>query len=592
MHQRFIVTFSLILLIAAVGLAAAASSGRAFTYTQTLTIASEHPTVFGVPIDIEGDTAMIGAYYANETQGAAYYYEQVNGQWIEKQELTASDAEEGDMLSNPLIMDGNTALVTALGADYETSSATTYAYERVNGVWIEKQKLPSPIEPSSHNGWIALQGDRAMTSHWGHTRGFVTIYERQNGQWMNVQTIQAPDQFNYYFGKFLTFNGNIAWITDQNNTIILGYEKINDLWTHTITLNDASFTPDTIFWSEGDHLIAIETTANGSQAVAYHRDNGVWTRQQALPVSETVEPGIYTQWFWVDGEGDRIVLSGGIGPSGLDPEEQSRFFSVWEYQNGIWVETQRTEVEPKSTTEEVNEVYAWIGGNTVMASLFTNPLEDAVYVYTDPSLVPTSTPTSTPTPDDTSTPLPPTPTNTPLPDGTTELLVNGGFEIDADANGVPDGWKLKRESDDKQKCNTAEKAIAFEGACIFQFKGGDGERSKLQQDINLAARSISLGDTLTLNGQVWAKGDVDSKVTLKVKYASLPTDKLNVNISSTGKQWTTFSALQPSLSISVAETPSKIILQLKHESPSGKVRYDAISLTRQSNALIPLGVSQ
>jgi hypothetical protein len=617
MQQRYIFILGLIMLASVVGMAASAAAGRAFTYTQKLTVEDDGEgdgIVYGLPIDIDGQSAMVGAYFGEGIRGAAYYYEQINGQWIEKQRLLASDGVEGDFFGLPAVIDGNRALISSHRAEHGEAPGqigAVYAFERMNGLWNEKQKIKPVIndEYLYFGRWIALQGNIAFISYINvisasSSHGEVAVYEYQNEKWVQTQIIQAPYEVNepaYDFGSFPVLNGDIAWLYDPDHKAILGYEKLNSIWTHTITLSDISLSVEYNFWSESDHLIAIERTDNGSQAVAFHRDNGSWTRQQTLSVSETIEPGIYSRWFWVDGEGDRIVLSGGIGPSGLDPEEQSRFFSVWEYQNGTWVETQRTDVEPKSATEDMMEIYAWYGGNTVMTSLFTNPLEDTVYVYTDLNLVPTATPTLLPptfthTPGGPTITPEPTATNTPLPDGTVELLVNGGFEVNADSNQSPDGWKLKQASSDKPKCNDGGEPIAYEGLCAFQSKGGDGENSKLQQDVDLAAYPVSAGDILTLGGQVWAKGDVDSKVTLKVKYVSLPTDKVVVDVSPTGnataKLWTAFSSLQSTLTMSVAETPTEITLQIKNASPSGKVRYDALSLTHQFNTTNLLGLPQ
>ena len=598
MQRRFFFVF-IVIAVVAVSAVVAAQSGQIYTYTQRLTIESDHPTVFGAPIDIDGDKAMIGAYFADNSNGAAYYYEQINGQWIEKQKLIASDAEEGDMLGLPLEMDGDHALVSALGAGQPTATFTVYAYERVNGVWVEKQKLPVPAHGDfATNGWIALRGNTAMVQYSRIGHGFITVYWYENGEWVATQTIEHPNITldSYEFGRFLVLTDEIAWISDPKNTFIFGYEKINGLWTHTITLDDMLSMTDYNFWAEGDHLILLEYSSDGSQAVAYHRDNGVWTRQQTLPVADNVDPGIYARWDWVDGDRNRIVLGGGIGPRNSDSGEADEFFSVWEYQDDVWVEIQRTEVQTETTPDYFHEVYNSISDNTVMVLPFTSPLEDAVYVYTDPKWVPTATPT-TPPPTLTNTPdapptLPPltaspTPTHTPLPDDTVELLVNGGFESDLN------GWKLKNPTKDKVKCDKPEKVIAFEGACVFQFKGGAGENSKLQQSVDLAVNPVSAGDTLTLDGAVWTKGNISSKVMVKVKYASRPPAKIVVNVAGApAKQWTDFSAVQPSLSVPLADVPTAVKVQIKHSSASGKVRYDALSLTHQSNILPTLGLPQ
>ncbi len=598
-RKLFSAIFVLCLMIALVSsLSWAALASRAFTYTQKLTIASDHPTVFGAPIDIDGDRALIGAYFGNQGKGAAYYYEQINGQWIEKQMLIASDSEEGDMLGFPLEMDGNHALVSALGAGEQTDNGAVYAYERINGVWVEKQKLtPSGgIEYSEFGGWqIALYGDTAMIGYNGHGKDYVIVYEHENGQWVEKYTLESPNNPSggvFRFGGHMVMSEDVAWIYDAGYKAILGYEKIGGVWTHTITLeNDGYFFWENV-WSEGDHLVAIGGTTEGRVAIVYHRTNGIWTRQPAIVPPE--HPTLDSGWYWVDGDSDRLVLSGGFFST--DVTEEERFFLIYEYENNAWVEKQRVDVDVDSTPEDKMELVSALGGDTVMTWLFTEPLDEAVYVYTDPEWVPTATPT-TPPPTLTNTPdapptLPPltaspTPTHTPLPDGTVELLVNGGFESELN------GWKLKNPTKDKVKCNKPEKLISLEGACVFQFKGGAGENSKLQQSVDLAVNPVAVGDTLTLDGAVWTKGSISSKVMIKVKYASLPTAKITLNVAgATAKQWTNFSALQPTLTLAIVDTPIAVKVQIKHSSASGKVRYDALSLMQQSNILPTLGLPQ
>lgn len=631
MQRRF---FFVLILIAVVAVSAvvAAQSGQIYTYTQKLTITEdggEYGNAYGVPFDIDDDAAMITALSADEGRGAVYYYERVDGQWVEKQRL-ASDT--GGLYGLPAYFDGNLALVSSSVEGYlsrDVSWGAVYAFELVNGVWVETQKLELDHAGRYFGWWLALQGDTALISYIddvGVASDAVKVYEHQNGQWIETQTILLPDAPDENrFGAIPVLNGSVVWLYHADAKSILGYEKINNLWTHTITLDDASFSMDVNFWSEGDHLIGIESTENGTQAVAYHRDNGAWSRKQTLPVADTFDPALVYRWEWVDGEGDRIVLGGRIGAADSTVMPQTHFFSVWEYQLGQWQEIQRTEIVPDPLVEDYfYQLYPALSGNTVMVSF----ADDAVNVYSAPDEVtptpdtptpetptpetptpdtptpetPTpETPTpETPTPDtptpDTptpETPIPETPTpdtptpDTPTPEPSAELLVNGGFEADLN------GWKLKNPTKDKVKCDKPEKPIAFEGACVFQFKGGAGENSKLQQSVDLAAVPVSAGDTLTLEGAVWAKGKVSSKVTLKVKYAALPKDKIVVNVAgATAKQWTDFSTLQPSLSVTVADVPTAIKVQIKNSSASGKVRYDALSLTHQSNALIPLGVPQ
>ncbi len=186
----------------------------------------------------------------------------------------------------------------------------------------------------------------------------------------------------------------------------------------------------------------------------------------------------------------------------------------------------------------------------------------------------------------TETPETPVPTEVPA----TELLLNGGFETaDSKDKNVPANWQVKNASKDKLKCDKPEKKVAFEGSCMFQFKSGAGENSKLQQNVDLAANGLNTGDTVTLSGVVFAKGKVDAKVMVKVIYHDDNEDKgkITAKVSSAGSDYV---PLTGELSLNVVEQVKKVKVVVSNKGTKGKVRFDALSLTKNaaSAAILPL----
>jgi hypothetical protein len=584
----------LIVVVYSVGWASSAT--REFSFSQELIPSdglSEDDIGFGLPITVDEHRAFLSSYiYGNDYKGAVYYYEQLNDQWIEKQQLVASDGAMSDLFGQWITLDGNLALITASWAQQgPQQTGAVYAFEQINGVWTETQKIV-PAEGLTYghfgNGQVGLQGNTAMIGYTDESEaniGFVNVYERINGQWEVVQTLESPDEptnENNAFGQYIVFNGSIVWIQDGGNDTIFGYEKVNGLWTNTITLEFGADQWIDLFWSEGDHLLAMAFSDENAYIAVFRRINGVWTKQP--PLEPLGDLGLEMGLLHLDGDGETVVV--GVTPYEPTVPDNVRFFKVYQFINGSWVNTQTISPEIEDEPDDYLELFVGIGGNSIMASLFTDPRTHGVYVYTEPDPSPTETalpPTLPPL-----SPTAPTP-----PDDPIELLVNGSFEVNDDGNQSPDGWKLKQESGDKLKCKGGEGSIVFDGYCAIQFKGGDGERSKLQQAIDLTAHAVVAGDSLALGGQVWAKGNVDSKVTLKVKYTSLPTDKIIIPvINPTDTHWTAFSELRPNPLLTIPDTPSEITLQIKNNSPSGKVRYDAVILMHYSTSLVPLGLPQ
>jgi hypothetical protein len=203
---------------------------------------------------------------------------------------------------------------------------------------------------------------------------------------------------------------------------------------------------------------------------------------------------------------------------------------------------------------------------------------------------PTSDVTQTATPDSSATPaVIPTATSTATPDASgRELLFNGGFETSSVTSTMPDFWTLKNPSGDKRKCKLG---VAFEGDCFYQFKSSVGERSSLRQSVIVATADLGAGDTLVLGGAVNAKGTVDTSVRVAVKYVdeTLAKGKITVTVSAPTTGYQPFSAITDQLSLTLAGDPAKIKVELYNRGTSGKVRYDALSLTvNEGSARSPL----
>jgi hypothetical protein len=163
----------------------------------------------------------------------------------------------------------------------------------------------------------------------------------------------------------------------------------------------------------------------------------------------------------------------------------------------------------------------------------------------------------------------PPPTETPSPSG--ELLTNAGFE-----DGV-NGWTLKNGSSDKVKCNKVGKIVSYEGSCAFQFKGSEGEASKLQQEVVLSTLSLKTGDTLTLSGFVDAKGAVKAVMNVTVTYATTK-GKISAKISTPTSGYQALS----SAPLTLVDTPLSIKIQISNRSTSGRIRVDALKLEIQT----------
>lgn len=189
------------------------------------------------------------------------------------------------------------------------------------------------------------------------------------------------------------------------------------------------------------------------------------------------------------------------------------------------------------------------------------PTTPATEVPTDsPTDVPTSTPTATPTD----------------PAGSTQLLANTGFEAVNDS-GKPDpgAWDVKKQSRDRIKCNKPGKnPVARTGNCAFRFKGGPDENSRLQQVPDISTLPLTVGDTLRFSAFVDAGSSAQGKIRVVVTYTDLTASKLNLNLLPTGAIYAEVTGILALNSAAV----SQVKVQFRHNSPSGKVYVDDVSL--------------
>ena len=113
-------------------------SGGSWTQQARLT-ASDGATnnYFGYSVAISGDTALVGAYYATVSgkvaQGAAYVFVRSGTTWSQQTKLVAPDGAAGDLFGDSVAISGDTALVGAYYADISGNLQRTRSFQEPVG---------------------------------------------------------------------------------------------------------------------------------------------------------------------------------------------------------------------------------------------------------------------------------------------------------------------------------------------------------------------------------------------------------------------------------------------------------------------------
>ncbi|HEX2619135.1 MAG TPA: hypothetical protein VHL11_03280, partial [Phototrophicaceae bacterium] len=176
---------------------------------------------------------------------------------------------------------------------------------------------------------------------------------------------------------------------------------------------------------------------------------------------------------------------------------------------------------------------------------------------------------------------------------TQNLVDNSGFEATDGARStraaVLDPWVLKNGTGDKIKTDTETKIVAHSGVSAFQFKGGVGESSKIQQVIDLTSLTFNVGDIL--DGSLFvnaSKPTAAGKVKVVVAYSDADSGKAVTTLGTTSG----YQGLVLDTITLASANVTKIKVQIKHSSPTGKVYVDDVVLNwtpaAAANGLIPL----
>lgn len=155
---------------------------------------------FGTSVDIQRDRVVVGAAdsVANgKVAGSAYVFQFDGSRWTELQKISASDGASGDLFGISVALDGDRIVVGAEGsAGQSVSEGAAYVF-RLQGTWIEEQKLQGShsVARSVFGHSVAIHRDRiaigAPADPFGHapTAGYVFHFDgsRWNEEFVATQ---------------------------------------------------------------------------------------------------------------------------------------------------------------------------------------------------------------------------------------------------------------------------------------------------------------------------------------------------------------------------------------------------------------------
>ncbi|MFH2064494.1 MAG: putative Ig domain-containing protein [Pseudomonadota bacterium] len=253
-------------------------------------------TGFGASVSIDGDFAIVGAWMdsgAAEEAGAVYIYKREGEDWIEQKKLTAKNANEQDAFGYPVSIKGGYAIIGAMGTENETGSA--YILNNIDGDWLEQDQITASdkTEGVSFGYAVSISKDFAIVSSpYADANGFegagiAYIYKRYGGRWIELSTLASSEPVDWgMFGESVSIDDDFIIVGEyqgENGTGVAHIYKRDALnWEHKAKLEPTEQTGEN--WSLAtvsiydDYAMFTSPDIDGSLGAAFlfHQDGENW----------------------------------------------------------------------------------------------------------------------------------------------------------------------------------------------------------------------------------------------------------------------------------------------------------------------------
>ena len=318
--------------------------------------------IFGSSVAIDGDTAIVGAYWDDDRgtdSGSAYVFEKINGTWTQTAKLTASDGQADDSFGGSVAISGDTAIVGADGDDdLGTDAGSAFVFEKINGTWTQTAKLTaSDGQAGDRFGFsVAIDGDTAIVGAVGDddrgvTAGAVYVFQRLAGSWFFIDKLLASDgQALDTFGVFVEIDGDTAIVGADGDDDLGGgsgsayvFQRVGNAWNETAKLTASDGQAGDNFGRsvaiDGDTVIigAYRDDDHGGgsgSAYVFQRVGNGWNETAKLTASDGQAGDNFGRSVAIDGD---TAVVGAAGDDDRGGDSGSAY--VFEKVGGTWTQT-------------------------------------------------------------------------------------------------------------------------------------------------------------------------------------------------------------------------------------------------------------
>lgn len=176
-------------------------------------------SAFGIAMAISGTTAVVGAQdwpggCTIGGQGKAYVFSYANGVWTETANLTGMGDGPTALFGAAIAIDGTTIVVGA--PSFDTGEGVVHVFELHGTTWVETQTLTAlnSTPADTYGQSVAISGDKLAVGmgHWSSGGpGAVDFYSRSGHVWSRTQSFVSQNGSDG-FGSSVAMLGNTTAI--------------------------------------------------------------------------------------------------------------------------------------------------------------------------------------------------------------------------------------------------------------------------------------------------------------------------------------------------------------------------------------------
>ena len=178
---------------------------------------------FGYSVAVDGDRVVIGAPFNDEiaaNSGAVYIFEFDGTNWNETEKLKASDADNPDRFGFSVSLSGNRVITGApQNEDDGSFTGSAYIFDYDGTDWNETKIVANDTGRGDLFGWaVSIDGDRALIGAIGTDDaapgvGSAYVFEYEGDSWNQTFKMTNPDGLlNDAVGSSVSLDGDRALI--------------------------------------------------------------------------------------------------------------------------------------------------------------------------------------------------------------------------------------------------------------------------------------------------------------------------------------------------------------------------------------------